>query len=181
MSLSQQDALSALNDVEAANARARASQANRAGAPYLLIWGAIWVVGYVLTGVLPVHLIGPMWLALGLGGAGAMMLLRKGRGLAGSGTSRLAVFFAIGAFVAATYWVMRPTQSEQYAVFPPMIVGLIYMLMGSLRRTRILWVGAALFVLTLIGYAFLKPVLPFWLAAVGGGGLILGGLWMRQP
>jgi hypothetical protein len=61
------------------------------------------------------------------------------------------------------------------------MVGLVYTLMGSIRRTRIMWIGMAVFVLTLVGYAFLRPVLPFWLAAVGGGGLILGGLWMRRP
>jgi hypothetical protein len=181
MGLSPQDALTALNDVEAADARARASQSNRAGAPYLLLWGAIWVVGYVLTGLLPGRLIGPMWLVLGLGGAAAMFLLPKRESAIANKWSRAAFFVAIAAFVSATYWVMQPTEPAQYNVFPPMIVALIYMLMGGLKQTRIMWVGAALFVLTLIGYAFLKPVLPFWLAAVGGGGLILGGLWMRQP
>lgn len=177
MGLSPQDALAALNDVEAADARARASQANRAGAPYLLLWGAIWVVGYVLTGLLPGNLINPMWMVLGLGGGVASMLMPRRAG----GKAGLAVFLAIAAFVAATFWVMRPTEPAQITVFPPMIVALVYMLMGSVRQTRLMWVGAALFVLTMIGYAFLKPVLPFWLAAVGGGGLILGGLWMRQP
>ncbi len=38
--------------------------------------------------------------------------------------------------------------------------------MGSLRRTRIMWVGVAIFALTVIGYAFLRPVLLFWLAVV---------------
>lgn len=177
MGLSPQDALAALNDVEAADARARASQANRAGSPYLLLWGAIWVVGYVLTGVLPAGLINPMWMLLGLGGGLASFLMPRRAG----GKAGLVFFVAIATFVVATYWVMRPTEPAQIAVFPPMIVALIYMLMGGLRQTRLMWVGAALFVLTLIGYAFLKPVLPFWLAGVGGGGLILGGLWMRQP
>ncbi len=177
MGLSPQDALAALNDVEAADARARASQSNRAGAPYLLLWGVIWVVGYSLTGLLPGRLINPMWMVLGLGGGIASFLLPRRAG----GKPGLIVFFAIATFVAATYWIMRPTEPAQVIVFPPLMVALIYTLMGSFRQTRLMWVGAALFVLTLIGYAFLKPILPFWLAGVGGGGLILGGLWMRQP
>jgi hypothetical protein len=183
MGLSPQDALAALNDVEAADARARASQSNRAGAPYSLLWGAIWMVGYCLTGVLEPRYINSAWLVLTVIGITGMVLLPKpsGAGSTGRGLTMVIINTAIFAFVAATYWVMQPTTSAQYSVFPPLILGLVYMLMGSLRRTRILWVGAAIFVLSLIGYAFLKPVLPFWLAGVGGGGLILGGLWMRQP
>lgn len=183
MGLSPQDALAALNDVEAADARARASQANRAGAPYLLIWGAVWVVGYVLSGVLPGPQIGWMWLGLSLVGIAAMALAPRRQ--TGSRAFRIQTVVvttgAIWAFIAATYWVMQPTQGAQYLVYPALMVGLVYTLMGSIRRTRIMWVGMAVFALAVLGYAFLRPVLPFWLAAVGGGGLILGGLWMRQP
>ena len=181
MSLSQRDALSALNDVDAADARARAAQANRAGAPYLLIWGAAWVVGYVLTGVLPMRLIGPAWWSLSAVGIVAMLLLPRRTGVKGRGVTMTVIGLSVWAFIAATFWIMQPTTGVQLAVYPPLVLSLIYVLMGSVRRTRIMWVGAAVFVLTLIGYAFLKPLLPFWLAVVGGGGLILGGLWMRQP
>jgi hypothetical protein len=183
MGLSPQDALAALNDVEATDARARASQANRAGAPYLLLWGAVWVVGYTLSGLLPGKLIGPTWIVLGLAGFAAMAFLprRETTSRAYRGLTIAIMQVAIFAFIGATYWVMRPTQGDQYMVYPALMVGLIYTLMGSLRRTRIMWIGAAVFVLSLIGYAFLRPVLAFWLAAVGGGGLILGGLWMHQP
>lgn len=183
MGLSPQDALAALNDVEAADARARVSQANRTGAPYLLIWGVIWVVGYVLSGVLPGAQIGWMWLGLSLAGVAATVLLpRRHAASRAFRTQTVAITTAaIWAFIAATYWVMQPTEGAQYLVYPALMVGLVYTLMGSHRRSRIMWVGMAIFVLTVVGYAFLKPVLPFWLAAVGGGGLILGGLWMRQP
>ncbi len=183
MSLTPQDALAALNAVEAADARARASQSNRALAPYLLLWGVIWVIGYSLTGVLPGRQIGPAWLALSVAGIAGMILIprRPVAGAKGRGLTMVIMNAAIFAFVVATYWVMQPTTSAQYSVFPPLLVGLIYMVTGSIRRTRMMWVGMAVFALTVAGYAFLKPVLPFWLAAVGGGGLILGGLWMRQP
>ncbi len=183
MGLSPQDALAALNDVEAADARARASQANRAGAPHLLLWGAIWAVGYVLSGLLPDGQIGWMWLGLSLAGLAGTFLLprRTSPGRAFRGSTVAMTTMAIGAFIGATYWVMQPTQRAQYLVYPALMVGLVYTLMGSIRRTRIMWVGMAVFVLSVIGYAVLKPVLPFWLAGVGGGGLILGGLWMRQP
>ena len=34
--------------------------------------------------------------------------------------------------------------------------------------------------LTLIGFFYIGEVFPLWMAFVNGGGLIVGGLWMRR-
>jgi len=41
-------------------------------------------------------------------------------------------------------------------------------------------IGLAVTALTLVGYFFIGEAFPLWMAFVNGGGLILGGLWMRQ-
>ena len=41
-------------------------------------------------------------------------------------------------------------------------------------------IGLAITVLTLIGYFYIAGAFPLWMAFVNGGGLILGGLWMRR-
>jgi hypothetical protein len=51
---------------------------------------------------------------------------------------------------------------------------------GLLGLPRYLAIGAIMFLVTMIGFVYAKPYLPFWIAAAGGGGLILGGLWMRR-
>ena len=50
-----------------------------------------------------------------------------------------------------------------------------------------LWVGAAfvaiglgITALTLVGYFFVGAWFDLWMAVVNGGGLVLGGLWMRR-
>jgi hypothetical protein len=50
-----------------------------------------------------------------------------------------------------------------------------------------LWVGPALVAiglsiaaLTLIGYVYADQWFDLWMAVVNGGGLVLGGLWMRR-
>lgn len=40
--------------------------------------------------------------------------------------------------------------------------------------------GVAITALTLIGYFFIGEAFPLWMGFVNGGGLILGGLWMRR-
>ena len=40
--------------------------------------------------------------------------------------------------------------------------------------------GLALIGLTALGYFVMPEYFRYWMAAVGGGGLIVGGLWMRN-
>jgi hypothetical protein len=181
MAISRDDALAALGEVQTAEARARTARSHRLSAPYLFLWGGIWVVGYTATGLFPGAVAGRMWAILGGAGviANFVMSFRARRRGEGQRTMAILPFFGVAAFVFATYWIMRPTLAAQYLVFPPLLVSMIYMLVGGFRVTRLMWVGVALFALTVFGYAFLRPILPFYLAAVGGGGLILGGLWLR--
>ena len=68
-----------------------------------------------------------------------------------------------------------------YLVFPALITALIYVLLGALLGLpRYVAIGAIMFLVTMAGFVYAKPYLPFWIAVAGGGGLILGGLWMRK-
>jgi hypothetical protein len=58
---------------------------------------------------------------------------------------------------------------------------LFYMMAGVWFGRAFLVIGATIVVLTLIGYYFIPGIsLLLWMAAVNGGGLTLGGLWMRR-
>ena len=46
--------------------------------------------------------------------------------------------------------------------------------------TSVLVIGAGITALTLIGYFFAGAWFELWMAFVDGGGLMLGGLWMRR-
>ncbi len=41
-------------------------------------------------------------------------------------------------------------------------------------------IGLGITALTLVGYFFVGDAFELWMALVNGGGLILGGLWMRR-
>ncbi len=87
---------------------------------------------------------------------------------------------AVFAFIAATYLVMRPNTTAQYEVYPALVVGLAYVLAGLIAGARrYVMIGALVFCLALAGYFLLGSLLPYWLAVVGGGGLIAGGLWLK--
>jgi len=52
-------------------------------------------------------------------------------------------------------------------------------MIGLFGAPRLLVTGIGVYVLTLAGYFLLPQIFQLWMAAVGGGGLIIGGLWLR--
>jgi hypothetical protein len=182
MTISRTEAAEALSEIERTAGRTQELRGYRAAGPTMVLWGVIWIVGYVATGLLPADRWYLVWIPLDLIGFAVTFLLhRKGRG--GETDARWwrspATALAMIAFYAAVLTVFQPLAPNTYLAFPGLFVGALYGLMGIWRMTRYLWIGAAMFVLTLIGFFCFPMWLAFWMAALGGG-LILGGLWMRK-
>lgn len=190
MPISQAEAAIALRDVERTTARAQEMRAYSYASPHLLLWGAIWVVGYLAMGFAPRELWGAIWVPLDLAGAAGSALLaarakaRASAAAVASGAfSPVALLVALSftaLFVVSVFAVFAPTRPEPYLVFPALVLGLVYVVAGAWKMPRLAWVGAAVFLLTMAGYVLMKPWLSFWIAAVGGGGLVIGGLWLRK-
>ncbi|MCS3762090.1 hypothetical protein [Bradyrhizobium centrosematis] len=70
---------------------------------------------------------------------------------------------------------------RQQTAFWPIYVMLFYMMAGVWFGRAFLVIGATIVVLTLIGYYFIAGIsFLLWMAMVNGGGLTIGGLWMRR-
>ncbi len=80
----------------------------------------------------------------------------------------------------STYAIFGPVRDTQQAAFVPLIVALMYVLVGIWRGPRFLITGVAVAALTLVGYFHLHEHFLLWMAVVGGGALVLAGLWLRQ-
>ena len=57
---------------------------------------------------------------------------------------------------------------------------LFYALAGIWFGIAFVAIGLGITALTLIGFFYIGEVFPLWMAFVNGGGLIVGGLWMRR-
>jgi len=192
MVISSTEAAEALRDIAQTDRRTRVSGAYHVASPHLILWGLVWAAGYTASGLTPPDRWGLVWLPLIVVGViGAVALgMRAGAQRTASGESRAFGFsggraailaIAVGLFIGSVYFVFQPVSPLPYLVFPALITALIYVLLGGLLGLpRYVWIGAIMFVVTMAGFIYAKPVLPFWIAAAGGGGLILGGLWMRK-
>lgn len=186
MGISRTEAASALTDIERTAGRSRELKGYQIAGPILMVWGVVWAIGYSAMGLLPVERWGLVWLPLDVVGLAATVLLsRRPRmngqaGKVGMGWRMGVGVLAVLAFFVGTYTVFQPTTIEPAIVYPGLVTGLVYTMVGVAYMPRFLWIGAGVFVASLVGHFLFQPWLAFWMAAVGGGGLILAGLWLRR-
>ncbi len=181
MSLSSEEAAASLSQVQEASRRSSQLYFYHRSSPHLIMWGIIWIIGYGGTGLLPQYS-DPLWGGLILAGCIGGVVLGRSRKVddkAGPYAWRMAALWAIILFfVMATYAIMEPKYARQLCAYPALITGCAYMLIGLWRGMRYLISGIIVVALTLVGFYFIQPIF-FWFAAVGGGAMILTGLWFR--
>jgi hypothetical protein len=190
MAISASQAAAALQDIEQTERRTRVSGGYAAASPHLILWGLVWAIGYVGCAFAPPERWGLVWLPLVvLGSIGSTWFgsrdrrapggVRTSGGSAGARSAMAAAVVFV--FLMAFYAIVRPTDPRVGLVFPVMMLGLIYCLVGIFARLpRFVWIGAGAFTVAIAGYVIAPEWTPFWVAAVGGGGLVLGGLWLRR-
>jgi hypothetical protein len=186
MSLSPEEARDALRDVEKTARRSATIHGYEMLAPYLILWGVIWMIAYTVTDLWPRQGGQWAWPVLGTLGWLASMVLGWRRKAADVSRTDLSLkwflaFIAYAVFVAGVGAIMKPTTDAQVGAFVPMVVALSYALVGIFfNATRMTIAGATLAALTLGGFFLLPAHFGLWMAFVGGGALILAGVWMRQ-
>ena len=184
MDLSREEAQHALATIAASQTRSSTLAGYRRMAPYLILWGLIWMLAY---GVQAVE--GPdipwLWPLLSTAGGVASFALSRvishesdaawrARSVRVGGTLAALLIFAFAAFA------LFAASPRQGAAFFPLLVALAYSLLGIWFGARLLLAGVALGVLTLFGYFALGPWFYAWMAVIGGGALIGFGVWLER-
>ena len=145
--------------------------------------GGLTFVGYVLSFVMPPRA-GYVWVVVIIAGiAGSALIGALSRKRAGvntfnaKATAAIVVFVAFGAIwsVGVSHFTPR-----QLGAFWPSYFMLPYIIAGLWLGGAFVAIGTAIIALTLIGYFFAGPWFQLWMALVNGGGLLLGGFWMRR-
>jgi hypothetical protein len=182
MSVTRAAAAAALHDIEAASARSATLRGYQSAAPHLVIWGVAWAIAYAVNDLAPPWGNATWLMVWPVAVTGDIVATRRDRGRqsAAAGRTMLTLFAIFMVLVGGTIAIMAPGDSRQIGAFIPLVVAAGYAIMGVLGLARLLVLGAALAALTLLGYFGLPSHFLLWMAVVGGGGLILGGIWLRQ-
>jgi hypothetical protein len=180
MTLSPADAAAALQDSATVEQRSARLRGYQSASPHLIIWGVIWAIGYTGSYLEPTWN-NAQWIGLVVLGIAADIAASAKDGrhqIAAEAMITLGITFF--AFVAGTFAIMAPHDPRQPAAFFPLVVAAGYGILGAMGATRLLVIAAAIAVATMGGFFLLADLFLPFMAVVGGGGLILGGLWLRH-
>ncbi|MGD8815200.1 MAG: hypothetical protein PVI78_12080 [Anaerolineales bacterium] len=183
MDLSKQEAKQALEAVRHVDQQIRSAIA-RGGAPYhMILWGAIWFVGYICSHFIRDAIIGWIWVGLvALGSLLSFIIGMRFRSKMRSGSSKriMVLWLAITVYAAIVWWIADPTRGEQASMLIVAFCMFGYVITGIWIEPTAAWVGVIVTVLAAIGYAFLLPYFALWMAFLAGGTLILSGVYILR-
>ena len=182
MTINPTDAASALSDIDSIVRRVRQSRIYNLASLMIIMWGALAFAGYMATYLAPRSGY-YYWTAVCLAGiAGSFLVSRFDQARKGVRTfdlRMLAAFVLFIAFGIFCCWLGHFTP-RQLGTFWPLYFMLVYTVAGLWIGYAFVVIGLGITALTLIGYFFLGDWFDLWMAFVDGGGLMLGGLWMRR-
>ncbi|HEY3893601.1 MAG TPA: hypothetical protein VGM00_16700 [Bradyrhizobium sp.] len=181
--IDSKQAIEALGAIDEIVRRVRQSQIYDTASKMMIVWGGLVLAGNLVTYFTPRYA-NYAWILVyiaGVAGSAAVGVFGRVRsGLHSLDHRTLAaflLFFAFGFFCVDGLGHFTP---RQMGTFWPIYFMLIYCIAGLWFGYAFIAIGLTVTALTLVGYFFVGAAFPLWMAFVNGGGLILGGLWMRR-
>lgn len=182
-SIDSKQAASALSDISEIARRVRQSTIYDLASLMLIMWGALVFAGNTASFLWPRYA-GYVWIAVhatGVAGSFAVSAFGQTRtGIRSFDTRMLAallLYFAFGYFCTGGLGHFTP---RAMGTFWPIYFMLVYTIAGLWVGPAFVAIGLGVTALTLVGYFFSGNWFDLWMAVANGGGLMLGGLWMRR-
>ena len=179
--IDSKQARAALSDIDEMVRRVRQSQTYDVASLIMILWGVLAFAGNIATWLWPREG-GHIWIAVNLAGAACTLAIiysrASGRGFDFRMLVAYVLFFAFGYLCTKVLGDFTP---RQLGTFWPIYFMLFYAVVGLWFGYAFVAIGVGISVLTLIGYFYIDgAAFLLWMAFVNGGGLLLGGLWMRR-
>jgi hypothetical protein len=179
--IDSKEASEALSDIDEIVRRVRQSQTYNLASLIMILWGVLVFAGNIATCLWP-RQGDHIWIAVNVAGAAGTLAIIYSRPSVRIVDVRMLVayllFFAFGYFCTKVLGNFTP---RQLGTFWPIYFMLLYSIAGMWVGYAFVVIGVGISVLTLIGYFYIGgAAFLLWMAFINGGGLILGGLWMRR-
>lgn len=173
----------ALNDIYDVQRRSAALRFYTAAGGDIFVWGLVWLFANLLSYVNPAlshwfWMVGILIGAFASGFTGYRSTSRENKSL--SVQQSLAAFVVIALALAAIFMVANPSDRLEVNALISMLVALSYCLGGIWKGVRMLIVGVAIGATVIVGWTLLQDWFEVWMGIVGGGLLMLSGIWFRK-
>ena len=192
MPISQDEARESLAQIEEASRRARKMIAYAGTDVIFMLWGAIWIAGYLCTHVAP-GAAGWAWLILVAGGiAGTLVVSVRSSPVKGPLGIRIGFFWFL-LFLYVDFWILLlwpfikvngqeegELLAKHFGAIAATVPMFAYVIMGLWLDHFMLWIGIAVTLLTAAGLFLFPAWFWLWMAITGGGTLLGTGLFIRN-
>lgn len=188
MTLDKTQAAHALAEIDQTGRRSGSLYSYGRAAPYVILAGAMWLVADLLTEFAPFNK-SWIWPAISLLGTVGFVLIAlrqtKPANPAAAAAKKgifwriLGVWLAVFAFMVSTFSIFGLADGRQEHSFIGVFFGCTYVAVGAFMGWRMVVVGVALTVLSLFGFFEVHDHYLAYMGLVGGGALIISGLWLR--
>jgi len=187
MNISPTEAEEALAAIQTMVNKTRRAISSSGAYAFLIIWGFVWLFGFLGSYFLPAKTAGFIWMGLDIIGAflSAVIGIRMNRAIrsptAAASGKRIGWFWLVLSFYcAAALAVAQPIDGKLLAMFIILFAMVGWMAMSLLLSFASVWWGLIITALALIGYFWLADFFYLWMAALGGGGMIALGFYIRN-
>ena len=179
--IDSKEATAALSDIDEMVRRVRQSQTYDIASLIMMLWGGLVFAGNIAT-YLWFQNGNEIWIALNVTGSLATLAIIYFRtGTHSFDVRMLAAYLLFFAFGYLCTKVLGDFTPRQLGAFWPIYFMLFYSIGGLWFGSAFVLIGIGVSILTLIGYFYIGgAAFLLWMAFVNGGGLVLGGLWMRR-
>jgi len=202
MDITREEARRSLEDIQDAAERTRKMAAYAGADLCFIIWGVVWVAGFLATHFIPPAfgyrpvvgiLVSSIWSVLVVTGIVSTVLITRGRtAVRTRADSRMGwLWWLFYMYIWIWFLLLSPfievrghEQSQMFwrhvGALSATIPMFMYTVMGLWLDMYMLWLGLFVTALTLAGLYLLPSVFYIWMAAAGGGTLIATGLLVRN-
>jgi hypothetical protein len=180
--IDSQQATEALAEIDDMVRRVRQSRIYDLASQLMVMWGVLVFAGYLVTYLVPSYAV-TGWIAVyvvGLAGWGVLSPINQVRLGVRSFDLKFLYAFAMIIIFGVFLCIFGHFGPRQLSTFWPIYFMLFYSIAGLWFGYAFIAIGFAVSVLTVVGYFYAGSAFDLWMAFVNGGGLILGGLWMRR-
>jgi len=186
MNISPSEAEEALAAIQIMTQKTRHSIASGSAYISLIITGVVWLIGFTATQFLTPPLIVWIWIVTSIVGSALATFIgiRAGKRvrIASSAVAgkRIATFWVLLIFFAAAIVaVAHPTDGKQITLLIILLAMIGQMGMGLLLSFSATWWTVPVAAVALIGYFFALDWFFLWMGLLGGGTMIILGLYIR--
>ena len=186
MNISPSEAEEALAAIQNVERKTRRSIASGSAHISLIVTGVVWLIGFTATQFLTAPLIVWIWIVTSIVGSAfaTFMGIRTSNRVriassAVTGKRIVTFWLLLTLFAAAIMAVARPTDGKQITLLIILLAMIGQMGMGLLLSFSATWWTVPVGAVALIGYFFVPDWFYLWMGLLGGGVMIVLGVYIR--